>query len=155
MLPSAHCPSHSNPHFLVRFLRGFLAPAARWPVGLSAARWTAATPFLKQAGHAHGNEADLARDSLTTLASPRHASELWQTAVQKLHASSPSPPTLHTLRLPLAGGRRARSVVFTTACSGMAAVARKAPIANGEGVVRVAEREAARHRVADSRVHTV
>ena len=46
-------------------------------VGLSAARWTAATPFLKHAGHAHGNEADLARASLATCASPRHASVLW------------------------------------------------------------------------------
>eukprot|EP00966_Prymnesium_polylepis_P328624 7384411-Prymnesium_polylepis.1 len=64
-------------HFFARFLRCFLAPAARCPVGLSAARWTAATPFLKQAGHAHGNEADLARASLTACASPRHASELW------------------------------------------------------------------------------
>jgi len=38
----------------LRALRFFLAPGARWSVGLSTARCTAATPFLKHAGHAHG-----------------------------------------------------------------------------------------------------
>ena len=35
--------------------RYFLAPTARWAVGLSTTRCTAATPFLKHVGHAHGN----------------------------------------------------------------------------------------------------
>ena len=91
-------------------------------------------PFLKHDGQAHGKHAEAAR-AVDSVAWGRHASELWKRAVQKQHASS-SPPVLHTLHLPLAGGRRARSVVLTIACSGMAAVARKAPIANGDPVSR-------------------
>ena len=56
--------------------RFFFAPGARWAVGLSTARCTAVMPFLKHAGHAHGNEGDSASAG-DTFASPRHASELW------------------------------------------------------------------------------
>ena len=58
-------------------LRRFrFTPAARWPVGFSTVRWTDATPFLKQVGQAQGKQAEAASAS-ESLASPRHASELW------------------------------------------------------------------------------
>ena len=44
-----------------------------------------------------------------SLASPRHASVLWNEAVQKLQATK-KPPFLHLLHLPAAGGRRLRWV---------------------------------------------
>ena len=43
------------------------------------------------------------------MASPRHASVLWNEAVQKLQATK-KPPFLHVLHLPAAGGRRLRWV---------------------------------------------
>ena len=92
------------------FRRFRLVPAARWPIGLSTVRWTDAIPFLKQVGQAQGKHAEAA-SSQESLASPKHASELWQRAAQKLHASS-SLPFLQTLHLPVAGGRRARCEVF-------------------------------------------
>ena len=58
------------------FFRGFLAPAARWPVGLSTVRCTAPMPFLKQARHAHGKHAEAAR-VLESVVCGRHASVLW------------------------------------------------------------------------------
>ena len=48
---TATCARGPRP-FAFRF---FLAPTARWAVGLSTTRCTAATPFLKHVGHAHGN----------------------------------------------------------------------------------------------------
>ena len=68
---------------------------------------------------------------------PKHASELWYTAVQKLHASRPSPPYLHVLHLPETDARRARCVVLTKGCNESAEMAMKAPIEKGEGDARL------------------
>jgi hypothetical protein len=57
-------------------LRRFFLPAAGWAVGLSAVFWIDTAALFQHAGHAHGNEADLARDS-SSLASPRQATVLW------------------------------------------------------------------------------
>ena len=65
-----------------------LAPAACWPVGLRIARWIAATPFLKHAGHAHGNVGDFTIASSATLALPRQAFELCYTVVHNLQPTS-------------------------------------------------------------------
>ena len=75
-LTASSCTAKAYLRLALGLPRLRLAPAARWPVGLRTARWIAATPFLKHAGHAHGNVGDLTSASSAILASPRQASEL-------------------------------------------------------------------------------